>query len=66
MWLWPAQARWLARDLAAVDRARTPWVLVTFHNPWRARRTLPYPRLLRCLAHECVQPRNGTQTMRPA
>ncbi len=36
-----AQARWLARDLAAVDRARTPWVLVTFHNPWRARRTLP-------------------------
>jgi len=36
-----AQARWLARDLAAVDRARTPWVLITFHNPWRARRTLP-------------------------
>lgn len=31
-------ARWLARDLAAVDRSRTPWVLVTFHNPWRAPR----------------------------
>ncbi|KAK9826440.1 hypothetical protein WJX81_005915 [Elliptochloris bilobata] len=28
------QARWLARDLGAVDRARTPWVLVSFHNPW--------------------------------
>ena len=32
------QARWLARDLAAIDRSRTPWVLVTFHNPWRAPR----------------------------
>lgn len=29
-----AQERWLTRDLAAVNRTRTPWVLVNFHNPW--------------------------------
>ena len=28
------QAAWLAADLAAVDRARTPWVLVTMHAPF--------------------------------
>ena len=28
------QERWLTLDLAAVDRTRTPWVLVNFHNPW--------------------------------
>jgi hypothetical protein len=29
-----AQAEWLADDLGAVDRARTPWVLVGMHVPW--------------------------------
>ena len=28
------QERWLTRDLAAVNRTRTPWVLINFHNPW--------------------------------
>ena len=25
---------WLERDLAATDRARTPWLVVLFHAPW--------------------------------
>jgi hypothetical protein len=29
----PAQNAWLAADLAAVDRARTPWVVVATHRP---------------------------------
>ena len=28
------QRRWLVRDLAAVDRARTPWLIVMTHAPW--------------------------------
>ncbi|KAL4856311.1 Purple acid phosphatase 18 [Chlorella vulgaris] len=28
------QYAWLLRDLAAVDRARTPWVVVVQHAPW--------------------------------
>jgi len=28
------QAAWLLRDLATVDRRRTPWVLVGMHAPW--------------------------------
>ena len=28
------QYKWLARDLASVDRARTPWVIVAFHAPY--------------------------------
>jgi hypothetical protein len=28
------QARWLAKDLKAVDRAKTPWVLAFSHAPW--------------------------------
>lgn len=31
--LW-VQERWLTHNLAAVNRTRTPWVLVNFHNPW--------------------------------
>jgi acid phosphatase type 7 len=29
-----AQRAWLVADLAAVDRVRTPWVVVTFHQPY--------------------------------
>ncbi|ATY65907.1 metallophosphoesterase [Cordyceps militaris] len=29
-----AQTEWLAADLAAVDRAKTPWVVVAGHRPW--------------------------------
>jgi 3',5'-cyclic AMP phosphodiesterase CpdA len=29
-----AQANWLAADLAAVDRSKTPWVVVAGHRPW--------------------------------
>ena len=29
-----AQSAWLAADLAAVDRARTPWVLAVLHRPF--------------------------------
>ncbi|KAF0891910.1 hypothetical protein E2562_011302 [Oryza meyeriana var. granulata] len=28
------QYRWLARDLAGVDRVATPWVVVLLHAPW--------------------------------
>lgn len=28
------QYRWLARDLAAVDRRATPWLVVLLHAPW--------------------------------
>jgi 3',5'-cyclic AMP phosphodiesterase CpdA len=29
-----AQSDWLAADLAAVDRSKTPWVIVAGHRPW--------------------------------
>ncbi|KDD71970.1 hypothetical protein H632_c4075p0, partial [Helicosporidium sp. ATCC 50920] len=29
-----AQRSWLERDLAAVDRRRTPWVVAALHAPW--------------------------------
>jgi hypothetical protein len=29
-----AQANWLAADLAAVDRSKTPWIVVAGHRPW--------------------------------
>ncbi|KAI7841497.1 hypothetical protein COHA_004890 [Chlorella ohadii] len=29
-----AQYAWLLRDLAGVDRAHTPWLIVSFHAPW--------------------------------
>ena len=28
------QYAWLERDLAGVDRARTPWLIVGMHAPW--------------------------------
>ncbi|KAJ9542586.1 hypothetical protein OSB04_029092 [Centaurea solstitialis] len=28
------QYKWLANDLAEVDRSRTPWVIVILHAPW--------------------------------
>ena len=29
-----SMTQWLQRDLASVDRAKTPWVVVMFHAPW--------------------------------
>jgi hypothetical protein len=29
-----AQNQWLKRDLAAIDRSVTPWVIVQLHAPW--------------------------------
>ena len=29
-----AQYNWLEADLAAVDRTKTPWLLVLIHAPW--------------------------------
>src|SRR3981081_2479671 len=29
-----AQTAWLAADLAAVDRTKTPWIIVAGHRPW--------------------------------
>jgi hypothetical protein len=29
-----AQTKWLEADLGAVDRAKTPWVIVAGHRPW--------------------------------
>lgn len=28
------QYAWLKRDLASIDRGRTPWVIVAMHVPW--------------------------------
>ncbi|KAK3621009.1 hypothetical protein LTR56_023052 [Elasticomyces elasticus] len=28
------QTNWLAADLAAVDRTKTPWIIVAGHRPW--------------------------------
>ena len=28
------QLQWLSADLAAIDRKRTPWVVVGMHGPW--------------------------------
>ena len=28
------QTNWLRRDLATVDRSKTPWVIVAGHRPW--------------------------------
>ena len=28
------QHAWLQRDLARVDRSRTPWVIIGMHAPW--------------------------------
>jgi acid phosphatase type 7 len=28
------QTDWLAKDLAAVDRSKTPWIIVAGHRPW--------------------------------
>jgi len=33
-----AQYAWLRRDLASVDRGRTPWLIAAMHAPWRAPR----------------------------
>lgn len=33
------QRAWLAADLASVDRARTPWLLVGMHAPWYSSNT---------------------------
>lgn len=54
-----AQYAWLLRDLAGVDRARTPWLIVSFHAPWynsnyahqvRGR----FLRLWGVVAHQCL------------
>ena len=29
-----AQLAWLRRDVAGIDRARTPWVIAMWHTPW--------------------------------
>jgi hypothetical protein len=29
-----AQTTWLQQDLAAVDRSKTPWIIVAGHRPW--------------------------------
>jgi len=28
------QHEWLTRDLASVDRRRTPWLIAVLHTPW--------------------------------
>lgn len=38
-WLLPIQFGWLQRDLAAVDRKRTPWVVVVGHRSMYCRKT---------------------------
>lgn len=29
-----AQYNWLLKDIASVDRVKTPWLIVNMHTPW--------------------------------
>lgn len=31
---WTSQTEWLQKDLATIDRTRTPWVFSSWHRPW--------------------------------
>lgn len=42
------QFAWLQRDLARVDRSRTPWVIVGMHAPWCGPFRAAAPALLAC------------------
>lgn len=33
-WHWLDQYQWLAKDLAKIDRQKTPWVFTTWHRPF--------------------------------
>ena len=47
--LGPDQLSWLLNDLARVNRAVTPWVIVSWHQPPVSSQALP-------LAHACFSP----------
>ncbi|KAH0335988.1 Metallo-dependent phosphatase, partial [Aureobasidium melanogenum] len=40
-----AQVDWLAKNLAAVDRTRTPWVIVMLHHGWTQSGLHPQPTM---------------------
>ena len=56
-----AQYAWLRRDLASVDRARTPWLIAVMHAPWCARHysepRITNPTLCGCGAPNVVNAR---------
>jgi len=33
-WHFLAQYQWLEKDLASVDRSKTPWIFTSWHRPW--------------------------------
>jgi hypothetical protein len=33
-WHWLSQYEWLERDLNAVNRTKTPWIVGFWHRPW--------------------------------
>jgi hypothetical protein len=41
------QYQWLAKDLASVDRTKTPWVLAMTHRPMYSSQTSSYQKYLR-------------------
>lgn len=41
------QYKWLAKDLASVDRTKTPWVIAMSHRPMYSSETLSYQKYIR-------------------
>jgi len=39
-WHWLDQYNWLAKDLASIDRKKTPWVFTTWHRPFYCSNTV--------------------------
>lgn len=52
------QYRWLAKDLASVDRNKTPWVIVMSHRPMYSSEVSSYQKNLRA-AFEDLLLQNG-------
>lgn len=52
------QYQWLARDLASVDRHKTPWVIVMGHRPMYSSQVSSYQKYLR-EAFEGLMLKNG-------
>jgi hypothetical protein len=52
------QIQWLAKDLASVDRTKTPWVIVMSHRPMYSSMVSSYQKDLRA-AFEDILLENG-------
>ncbi len=56
-----AQYKWLAKDLAAADRTKMPWVIVMSHRPMYSSGVSSYQKNLRA-AFEALLLQNGVDT----